>query len=954
MTRYDKISQMKPEQKNHWIDIPELSPWGERIFAEISVADEINAHENGKYEELLEKAVDCLYAAFTAEHALTDTVCRQAEKILLPLSEKAKSMTMHCVAHAHIDMDWMWGFHETVDVALNTFRTMLDMMEEYPAFTFSQSQAALYRIAEYYDPGLFERIQERIREGRWEFAGSTFVELDKNLPNLESMVRHILYTKRYLNQRFGIPYKEIDLDFHPDSFGHSPSVPEILTAGGIRYFYHCRGLDQPHLYRWRSASGAEVLALNEPLWYNDQIRPMYLNMAPKFCYQYGVQDMMKIYGVGDHGGGPTRKDIERILSMQSWPVAPSIRFSTYAAFFRSLEPYREGFPVLTGQLGPTFTGCYSSQSRMKAVNRIGEDRLYEAEMISAYARIAAKGASFQRQYHDAWEKVLFNQFHDILPGSNTPESCYHAMGAFEEAMGAVMAGSAASLRCFADKIDTSQFSTPDDPLSSRSEGGGVGLNTDEKSRYRLSGTERGRGKTRLIHFFNPTRFRRKEVAEAALWDWPGNPACIKAFDDKGNPLLCRVGKHSCVEWNHQRTDILTQVDIPAFGYTTVRIEEGEKQSFQFSAAPPDPRVVRCPENILENDFVRIRFDDGDFSILSCFDKKAGRELLSAPAYFALSLEQHAEGEGVISGGNAWVEGIRTHTGNLHQNSVASLQGQEVETSLRRQITYRLTHDRMTIDVTAQLFDYSPILHLAVCVNEFPLSSKDGVPVLSFRAPLSYSAPTFLCDMQIGTQNRKSQRYHDEFTRNFCFGVPENEKSGLALLSDCKYGCRCPENTLELTLLRASSNPDRYAETGERNCRIGLSPADDSPLALKELGERFAHRDFPYATNTAHKGTLPLTGQLFHVEGDVTVSSVKNSEEGEGIIIRLASVHTDRQAKACITFGIPVTQVFLVDLMEQPVARLELQAQKTEICLLPGQIATLLAEIDSAKEESEQE
>ena len=149
MTRYDKIARMKPEQKNHWIDIPELSYWGERVFAEIAVAEEINTHENGYFDGLLNSAVDCLYTVWEQEHALPDSVCQKAEEILLPLSETAKSMTMHCVSHAHIDMDWMWGFHETVDVALNTFRTMLDMMDEYPDFTFSQSQAAVYRIAQY-------------------------------------------------------------------------------------------------------------------------------------------------------------------------------------------------------------------------------------------------------------------------------------------------------------------------------------------------------------------------------------------------------------------------------------------------------------------------------------------------------------------------------------------------------------------------------------------------------------------------------------------------------------------------------------------------------------------------------------------------------------------------------------------------------------------------------------
>lgn len=158
-------------------------------------------------------------------------------------------------------------------------------------------------------------------------------------------------------------------------------------------------------------------------------------------------------------------------------------FSTYGAYFSAIEPYRENFPVITGELGPTFTGCYTSQSKMKMANRIAEDRLYMAEALTAFAVSKIGIADFNTQFRSAWEKVLFNQFHDILPGSNVPESRDHAMGAFEEAMGSVMAASGAALRAFAKEIDTSMFETPDEPLASRSEGGGVGLNTDEASRY---------------------------------------------------------------------------------------------------------------------------------------------------------------------------------------------------------------------------------------------------------------------------------------------------------------------------------------------------------------------------------------------------------------------------------------------------------------------------------------
>ena len=140
MTMYDKIAKMKPEQENHWFELPELSYWGERFFAEFATAEALaEPHEI----PILEDAIDGLYDSFCAEHALTDSACKAAEAKLLPFSDRAKEFTLHHVAHAHIDMDWLWGLHETVDVTLNTFRTMLDMMDEYPEFTFSQSQCAV-------------------------------------------------------------------------------------------------------------------------------------------------------------------------------------------------------------------------------------------------------------------------------------------------------------------------------------------------------------------------------------------------------------------------------------------------------------------------------------------------------------------------------------------------------------------------------------------------------------------------------------------------------------------------------------------------------------------------------------------------------------------------------------------------------------------------------------------
>ena len=926
MTMYDKIAQMKPEQENHWFELPELSYWGERFFAEFATAEALATPEE---LPILEDAIDGLYESFCAEHALTDSACREAEAKLLPFSARAKAYTLHHVAHAHIDMDWLWGLHETVDVTLNTFRTMLDMMDEYPEFTFSQSQCAVYKMTRFFDPSLFRRLKQRVKEGRFEFAGSSWVELDKNMPNLESMARHILYTKKFLNENFGIPFENVNLDFHPDTFGHSSAIPEIFRAGGIKYFYHCRGLDGDCFYRWRGPSGAEVLTVNEPLWYNDRILPMYISQVPKVCNKYGIRDMMKIYGVGDHGGGPTRQDIERIIDMKSWPVAPTIIFSTYARYFAAIEPFKDNFPVIEGELGPTFTGCYTSQSRIKLANRIGEDRLQAAEALTAFAVHQTGMEDFNDQFRVAWERILFNQFHDILPGSNIPESREHAMGAFEEAMGCVMAATSASLRAFADCIDTSMFDTPMDKLSSNAEGGGVGMNTQAQHRFKLPGTERGVGKTRLLHFFNHTGFDRNDVLEATLWDWPGDPRRIQAFDSQGNPLLVCVASSSRNDSGHARTDLLVKVPIPALSYTTVRIVEGEKHSFAFCELPPDPRCIYYKPLILENDLVKVTFNPADLTIRSYYDKVSRKEMLSQEgARFLLFRENR-----VPKGGCAWVEGIHMDEIDLHKAGTPILKAPVSSNPLRQQLEFEIRYRENTLTVKAKLDAGSPILELEVFADWRMAADDVSSPKLSFRTGLADTPDYFLSDSQIGMVKRDGLNDHDRCSRNFFHAKGAN----LTLLTDSKYGYRGYDNRMEVSLLRCSRHPDPYPEIGHRFFRIGIAASGNTLAELKELGTRFAHRDLPYASNRAHKGILPLENRFITVN-NALVTAVKVAEDRNGMILRLVSLQ-DEQAH--IPLLIPgMRAAFLCDLAEQNAEALPVRNDTAAITLDPNSTATL--------------
>ena len=298
--------------------------WAERIVSQLRYAANLSKAKNGAYDQLISQAVDFLDGKCSEEGAISKAAAVMAEEMISELSPAAKGFKIICTAHAHIDMNWMWNYAETAAISLDTFRTMLNLMNEYPDFKFSQSQASVYEIVEIYDPEMLEEIKQRVREGRWEVTAATWVEADKNMPCGESFARHILYTRRYLSRLLGISPDCLKIDFEPDTFGHSRNVPEILSRGGVKYYYHCRGYDGHNIYRWKSPSGSSVIAYKDPFGYNSGIDPEIAMIVPIFCTERGMDTMLKVYGVGDHGGGPTRRDVEKLIEMNKWPVFPTI------------------------------------------------------------------------------------------------------------------------------------------------------------------------------------------------------------------------------------------------------------------------------------------------------------------------------------------------------------------------------------------------------------------------------------------------------------------------------------------------------------------------------------------------------------------------------------------------------------------------------------------------------
>ena len=218
-----------------------------RFLAEIDFAldlGKLHPRRRKRWHSLITQAQAMVERAVIADKPeLLPGAFRTAEEVLAPIGAIAKQYTLHCIGHSHIDMNWMWSWPETVALTRDTFKTVLKLMDEFSDFCFTQSQASVYAIVCEYSPELLDQIKKHVKEGRWEIAATQWVEGDKNLASGESLARHLLYTRCFLGEHFGLDPEDILIGWEPDTFGHAVTIPSILSRGGVTRYYLCRGGD---------------------------------------------------------------------------------------------------------------------------------------------------------------------------------------------------------------------------------------------------------------------------------------------------------------------------------------------------------------------------------------------------------------------------------------------------------------------------------------------------------------------------------------------------------------------------------------------------------------------------------------------------------------------------------------------------------------------------------------
>lgn len=850
------------------------------------------------------------------------------------------------VGHAHIDMNWVWQWPETVQVCQDTFRQVLKFMAEFPDFRFSQSQACIYEAIQRLDPGLFKKLQRVVRAGKWNIVGGMWSEADNNLSGGEGLARSCLLGQHYFQSAFG---QRAKVGWLPDDFGHTAQLPQILRLAGMDgyLFMRCPPFAADNtaidawgnllnsgkqattagvlgdIFFWQAPDGTRVLAKN-CLTYNDTITEDLKDRLARL--PAGVRDQLAVYGVGDHGGGPTRKDILNAKRLNNDPDYPEYVFASADDYFTQAASHGRKIPTFTGELQYIFEGCYSSIGQIKRGNRHLESSLSSAEVLATIA--AQLGRPYpEKQIDDAWKTLCFNQFHDILCGSANHSSNQDSIGQYDQAQTQTDFVAKTSLRHVAEQVAVDSDRLP-------------------------------------IVVFNTLGWQRSDVVEAELFSHEA-PTGVKVFDAAGRKVPAQIRKARLFPNGFRFWVVFLAKDVPSVGYKTYFAElqtDPGVRAYQRSHHTIDPKLahswmrmdslleplleynnlpqkqrdahLKLDKLSAENRWYKITLDRRTGGISRLYDKFRKRNLIRQ-GQIANRLVVDLEKPHHMS---AWHLGQIRRTVNLKAKSVRVIQAGPAA------VTFQIIseYDRSKVLQHLTVWRDSPIIEVELQVTWLQTGSddKDG-PTLRVHFPLAGQRRELICDVPYAAVTRGGNG--QEVPAHKWVAVPDKD-GGFALLNDCKYGHRLKDSVLSLTLLRSSYEPDAMGDVGMHVIRYGLTSYKGGWLKA-DIAQKGAEFNTPLLNfeSRRRKGRLPLEKSFLQVSDPqrFMLTCFKPSETGRGLVLRGYDL-TGKAGRVTVRPSVPVGKAQLTNILEEPLAGAKPQTGKASVgfTVKPYKITTL--------------
>jgi len=785
-----------------------------------------------------------------------------------------KKPEIHLIGNAHLDPIWLWRWQEGCGEVLQTFRSALDRLNEYPDFVFTCSSAAYYRWVEEIDPAMFDEIRARVQEGRWVPVNGWWVQPDCNIPSAESFARHALYSQLYYYEKFGVI---CHTGYNVDSFGHNYMLPQLLKQGRMDHYVMMRpGMHEnntipEYAFWWDSPDGSRVLTYRIPTGYGETGHRCIQRALDLFENAIDERNhgMMLFYGVGNHGGGPTRGDIEFMMEKMGEEGYNNIKFSSPDEYFKYILANPLDLPTWTDDLQHHASGCYSATSLVKRLNRMAENALQSAEKWNTIAAKTTDMPAQTENFAEAWRDVLFNQFHDILDGCSIME----AYNDVNETMGHAMTIAARAQNNahikLARTIDT-WIDGVSDPV-----------NTDdlpEVRHYSAPGNI-----PRPIVVFNPNSW---DVETPVQTYHPSE--MVK--DSEGNMVAYQNVRSSRSNDDHADTVFLAKV--PAMGYATHWLypkteENGHVKTRAWS------EVMH-----MENEHICVDFDAKTGFIWYIGDKYTN--YLRGTGAVLQVIDDHET--------DTWAHMVfKFHNIKdiMKLESIELVESGPLRSVMRTKHTYGnsyiiqnfiLAAGQKTLRVECKAVWQEKFTMLKIA---FPVAGTDEIS--------THEVAGAFIKRPCNGEEEPMQKWVDVTATN------QGVRRGISILNDSKYSCDCPGAEVRLTALRNVIFADHYSprppadfnftDEGLQRFEYGIflheGEVEESDV-VKEA--TLLNNKLVAIPESYHKGTgAPQTKSFLSIDADnVIATALKLSEDGSGAVILRCYETKGKACRAAIT------------------------------------------------------
>ena len=886
-TRFDLTHLFKHADLAVFHRLPWEFYWDGIVALEVIEAIDANTSVRRRMLEFLNDVVKSVDLQHVGEPAYF-TSLRKAQKALRVGLESFQSDEprgrLVLAGHAHIDTAWLWPLRETRRKCSRTFSTMLNLMERYPEFHFSCSQPIQYAWMKEHYPEIFAGIKKRVKEGRWELCGASWVEPDHNVPSGESLIRQYLYGNRWFEREFGM---RSTIAWVPDSFGYTWALPQIMKKCQLKAFVTTKiAWNQitkfPHsMFLWEGSDGTRIPAVMPPLNYNGNPLPQHcIAQWDLFHQKERVEEIPFAIGWGDGGGGPTMNMIEHGRRLGNVAGVPQCAFGRIEDSIAGMiaQCDLDKLPVYNDELYlELHRACQVTQARTKRDNRKCEFALHNAEFLGCLALLHG-GKYDSENLWEAWQLVLTNQFHDILPGSSITEVYTQCDIDYGTAKKHIARAKENHLKAVVGKIDTRGEGTP-------------------------------------VIVFNTLSWVRSDIVTACV-PLPRRPFSV--LDPEGHAVPCQyLGKdHVLFEARH----------VPPMGYAVYRVVPG-------SRLVDGAGELRVSDRVMENEFLRVRFDSaGRFT--SVYDKVEGREVL--PKGQKGNVLQLFDDRPYLH--DAWdtdfnFEEIMWEPGTDEVVSVRE------EGPLRAVVRVIRATEKSTITQDITMYANTPRIDVKTHVDwrERRVLMKVAFPV-DVRATKATFEMQYCAIERATHDNRAHDRATFEVTGHKWIDLSEGNY-GVSLLNDCKYGHDVKGNVLRLSLLRSPIDPDPRADEGVHKFTYALYPhGGDWRNGTVQQGFELNSPMIAVGAK-ASKGALPSVDAFVSVDADnVIVDAVKKHEDSEAVIVRLYEAYGQRGDFA-LTFGRRPRTVTECDCMEENDTRVAVRGNTVNAYIRPYEIRT---------------